>query len=188
MAKSKQINWESGFYQSTESCIIQYSGQEIVINSRITGRHDTIDYTAAYTIRTTPEWKTTAFEIRYTLNAAPHHVEARHENGQWIVNGVVREEFNNCIDIDITVTPFTNALPINRIDLQLNKPQQIEVLYVNVLENSIYPVRQQYTKKSGTRYNFQNVPNDFEADIIVDSEGFVVHYPELFERASTGSP
>lgn len=183
MKNSKHVlRWESDLYKSTEQCVVDYRQQEIAVSSTVTGNYDSIKYTVEYTIRATLEWKTISFKISHTLNSASHQIEAEQKNGEWIVNGKVREEFRNCIDIDITVTPFTNSLPIHRLDLQFNKPEKIEVFYINVLENSIYPVVQQYTKKSDTCYNFQNVPNDFEADIITDTEGFVVHYPELFER------
>lgn len=120
--------------------------------------------------------------MTYTLNGIKYSVSASRSNRDWIVNGQVRPDLKNCTDIDISITPFTNSLPINRLRLDLNKPQPIEVLYIDVPENSIRASRQRYTRKSGTVYNFQTIPNDFEADIIVDNDGFVVHYPQLFER------
>lgn len=86
------------------------------------------------------------------------------------------------MDIDIALTPLTNSLPINRLTLAKNKAHITEVVYIDILEGTIRTAFQQYTKKSECVYNFQNVLNDFEATILVDKEGFVVHYPQLFER------
>ncbi len=91
-------------------------------------------------------------------------------------------EFKGCIDIDISLTPFTNSLPINRLQWRLNKPQQIKVLFLDILSQEILAVQQRYTKLSETEYKFENVPNDFEAIINVDDSGMVVNYPELFVR------
>jgi len=175
------IIWQSEYYRSTETCQVEIP-DEIVINSVITGRHDNTIYTAEYVIKISSEWKVKQFEIAYSLNGIKNLVTGIHHPKGWIINKQERPEFKNCVDIDITVTPFTNSLPINRLKLPVNVPRQIDVLYIDVLENRIYPVKQQYTKKSNTEYNFQNVPNDFEADIGVDKEGFVAHYPGLFER------
>lgn len=180
----KGIIWTSRFYHSSENCIVSRGGNEIVIKSSIAGNYDSIDYHVEYLIKTTLDWNVVSFEVMYALNGIKHSISALHTD-TWIVNGQTREEFKNCIDIDITLTPFTNTLPIKRLNLKPNKPQQIDVLYVDVLKNDIRVARQQYTKKSENKYNFQNVPNDFEADIIVDNDGFVVHYPELFEQFGT---
>lgn len=60
--------------------------------------------------------------------------------------------------------------------------QQIQVLYIDLLEGRIVPVRQYY-KRLGPIYPYMNIPNDFEADIRVDDAGFVIDYPTLFGRA-----
>lgn len=156
--------------------------KEIVISSVLTGALDTLHYTAEYLLKLSHRWQVNQFEISYVLNGISHSVSGAHTPDEWIINRQVKPEFKKCVDIDITLTPFTNSLPINRLRMNQDEPHQLEVLYINVLENRMYPVRQQYTKKSETTYNFQNIPNDFEADIIVDNQGFVVHYPQLFER------
>jgi hypothetical protein len=165
--------------------MVSQGNHEIAIKSSITGNHNNIQYYVKYLIKTTLNWNVVSFDIKYVLNGSRYSISASHVMDSWIINGQLREEFKNCIDIDITLTPFTNTLPIKRLNFQPTKPQPIEVLYIDVLENSIRVARQQYTKNSDTEYNFQNVPNDFEADIIVDNDGFVVHYPELFERIET---
>lgn len=177
----KSYHWKGIYYNSIENCAVNIAAHGIVIKSDIIGKHDNTSFNCEYRIETTTEWTTKSFEIRYTLNGISHTISALHET-DWIVNGETRPEFRNCTDIDITLTPFTNSLPINRLKLQNSKPQQIEVLYIDVLKNTFRIAQQQYTKRSASVYNFQNVPNDFEADIIVDNDGFVKHYPELFER------
>lgn len=60
----------------------------------------------------------------------------------------------------------------------------IRVIYLDLLEGQVQPVRQQYTRLSETQYHYQNVPNDFEAVITVDALGLVVDYPQLFTRTA----
>lgn len=178
----KTYRWKGIYYNSIENCSVDVAAHEIVIKSDITGKHDNISFSCQYHINAAADWKVISFRIIYTLSGVKHTISASHTHKGWMINGQVRPEFNNCTDIDITLTPCTNSLPVNRLKPQNNKPQQIEVLYIDVLENTFRITRQQYTKKSTSVYNFQNVPNDFEADIVVDNDGFVEHYPELFER------
>ena len=62
--------------------------------------------------------------------------------------------------------------------------RRIQVIYLDLLEQKITPVKQKYTRLSKTEYHYENVPNDFEAKIEVDELGFVVDYPSLFVRSS----
>jgi hypothetical protein len=56
----------------------------------------------------------------------------------------------------------------------------IQVIYINLLEQQIAHVRQHYLRLSETEYLFEDVPQDFEAIIQVDKQGFVVNYSSLF--------
>jgi uncharacterized protein len=92
--------------------------------------------------------------------------------------------FKGCLDVDIPLTPFTNSLPINRLQLALGEARQIRVIYLDLLERRIVPVNQKYIRLSRTEYHYENVPNDFEARIKVDDAGLVVDYPGLFVRTA----
>lgn len=178
----RKISWRGLDTDTIETCTIDLSENEILIQSVIKSKHQPVDIHCEYQIRTNASWVVKSFDVTYSYGNVNRRIYGLRNDTGWIINGKPHEDFNNCVDIDITLTPFTNSLPINRLTWELNKPMIIEVVYLDVLENVIRVAKQQYTRKSETSYNFQNVPNDFEADIIVDNEGFVVHYPNLFER------
>lgn len=85
--------------------------------------------------------------------------------GNWSNSGKRVEQFEGCIDIVISLTPLTNTLPINRLNLIQNEVQIIQVIYIDVLAQQMSPLRQQYIRLSNTLYNYQNIPNNFEANI-----------------------
>lgn len=99
-------------------------------------------------------------------------------------------EFDGCIDIDITATPFTNTLPIRRIDWQVGQSEDLKMLYITVPELSLSVSKQRYTclEKSaeGGLFRFQTIEDDgstsFEALLPVDADGVVLDYPGLFKR------
>lgn len=178
----KKCRWQGLYYNSTEECSIETSADKIVIKSSITGEHKKTTYHANYTIKTDSSWHTVSFEVECSFNKTQHRISGVHEKSGWMINNQFRKEFSSCIDVDITLTPLTNTLPINRLSLPIDQSRQIDILYINVFENKVYPVKQQYTRKTETIFNFQNVPNDFEADITVDADGYVTNYPKLFKR------
>jgi uncharacterized protein len=105
--------------------------------------------------------------------------------GHWTnADGSAATQFDGCMDIDFTATPFTNTLPIQRLGRQVGITHEIDVVYIVHPEFEIYPAKQFYTCLSademGARYHFKM--DDFERDITVDPEGFVTDYPDLFQR------
>jgi hypothetical protein len=62
--------------------------------------------------------------------------------GAWTMNGTLSPEFDECIDVDIPLTPFTNTLPINRLELLQQEQREIKVVYIDILEHQIKSVRQ----------------------------------------------
>jgi len=177
--------WTGIEYHSLENCLVNRVDDGVEITSTILGTYDHIIYQVDYFIRLNSSWETTYFEI-----------ESRHSNqgirfvfestgaGTWMANGNVLPEFEGCMDIDIPLTPLTNTLPINRLNLKPWEEAEIQVLYLDLLRQEIKPVRQKYARVSEKVYHYENVPNDFEADIIVDDMGFVVDYPTLFKRTA----
>jgi hypothetical protein len=88
------------------------------------------------------------------------------------------------MEVDIPLTPFTNSLPVNRLQLVDGQEKNIDVIYIDLLEDSIKKVKQKYRRISAEVYHYENVPNDFEAEITVDEAGFVIDYPQLFTRTA----
>jgi uncharacterized protein len=177
------ILWTGREYYSLENCLIDESASGVEISSTIVGHYEEKIYKVEYHIKTNAHWETIFFEIisRHSNQTETISYESDGK-GNWKKAGQPQSPFNGCIDIDIPLTPFTNTLPIRRLQLQSHQTREIQVLYCDLLQRQIMPVRQQYTCLSATEYHYENVPNDFEANIQVDGAGFVVDYPALFVR------
>jgi len=177
------ILWSGREYFSLENCLIKPGIEGNLITSTIVGYYEEKIYKVDYRIETDAHWHTRVMEIHCSHD---HHTFSNllqaDGHGRWTCNGMPVPELDGCIDVDIPVTPFTNTLPIRRLQLQYKETREISVVYCDVLARNIGRVAQQYTCLSDTAYHYQNVPNDFEATIRVDRSGFVVDYPELFVR------
>lgn len=91
-----------------------------------------------------------------------------------------------CIDVDIMLTPLTNALPIQRLALTLGESREISVAYVAAPDFTVRPFRQRYTRLDDSdgqqRYRYESLESGFSADLPVDDDGFVVAYPSIWRR------
>ncbi|HSR18393.1 MAG TPA: putative glycolipid-binding domain-containing protein [Ignavibacteriaceae bacterium] len=180
-----QVNilWTGREYYSLENCLMTKNHAGSEISSVIIGMYNKEIYRVEYFIKTNEIWETLFFELKIQLYNNKNVFSYKSDGkGNWTLLEKPANEFNGCTDIDIPLTPFTNTLPINRLNLNINESRVIKVIYIDVLNSEIKPVQQKYSRMTEAKYKFENVPNDFEAVITVDESGFVVDYHELFER------
>lgn len=90
----------------------------------------------------------------------------------------------NVLDVDLGSSPLMNTLPIRRLGL-LKLPagtsRPIAVAWVLVPSLEVVVANQTYTALGDGRIRFAS--DTFHAELTVDSEGYVTHYPGLAERA-----
>lgn len=176
------IIWTGREYYSLENCLVNYSESGAEILSTIIGHYQQVIYKVDYRITTNSNWETLALEINSRHGDTLQVLRFDKDGKGWLRNGETVSMFDGCIDVDIPLTPFTNTLPIRRLKLKENDKREIKVIYCDLLNEEIKPVTQSYRCISPTRYHYQNVPNDFEAEIEVDENGLVKDYPQLFVR------
>lgn len=163
----KQILWKGIADQSLEYCSITNDKSGIQVHSSIVGSSENIIFKVVYQIELDPNWQVKYYELK---------AEMSDSDNIWSASD------KNCGDIDIPLTPFTNSLPINRLKLSIGQKQIIDVIYIDVLQREIRHLKQFYKRLNKNTYRYENIPNDFEAEIKVDEDGLVIEYPQLFTR------
>ncbi|WP_341842059.1 putative glycolipid-binding domain-containing protein [Chitinophaga caseinilytica] len=177
----RQIVWKGLYYQMMEYCSIDASGTDIRINGTIVGFGEDVPFSVSYDIVTDRAWQMSGLEMAIERDGDCSWISLHRDiNGKWTQTGHTRDEWDHCIDVDISLTPFTNTLPIRRLGLQPGERTQIDALYINVLKNEIKPVTQFYTRLDENRYLYEGVLKDFKREIITDEDGLVIDYPGLF--------
>jgi hypothetical protein len=136
-----------------------------------------------YELGMSKDWVISNVNINACLGNVDHSFSLNHNgHGGWFNSGKEWKHLEGCIDLDITLTPFTNSLPINRLNPKLNRQIDIDVVYIDVLQFDINPQRQHYIQLDENTYRFSHDRDDFTADILVDGGKLVTRYPGLFER------
>lgn len=136
---------------------------------------------ARYTVEADAEWRTR--RVLVELNDGARIEMLSDGAGHWRrADGTPLPELDGCIDPDISITPFTNTLPIRRLGLAVGDAAEIGVAYVLVPQLSLHAAPQRYTRLGDRLWRFDSLDSGFTADISVDEAGFVVGYPGLFRR------
>ncbi len=178
----QNIIWSGKKFQSLENCRINTTASGFEISSNIIGIFNNKIVNAEYIILTTKNWKTRSFQIDLLMDGNKITYEYESDTiGNWTTKGEPVVELNDCIDIDISLTPFTNTLPINRLIMNENDQQEINVVYIDLLEQKIKNIQQRYTKQDADRYLYQNITIPYEATLIITETGLVKDYPHVFE-------
>jgi hypothetical protein len=93
---------------------------------------------------------------------------------------------DGCIDVDISLTPFTNTLPIRRLNLKPANTQMLEVAYIDGEEMKVRSAWQRYTclraSARGGLYRYESMASGFTRDLEVDADRLVLDYPEIWRR------
>jgi uncharacterized protein len=106
----------------------------------------------------------------------------RGNDGTWSVNKEVRPDLKGAIDIDLAFSPFTNTLPIRRLNLALGFRAEITTAYIDASSFRVVTDPQAYTRTGVDLYLYESLDSDFRRRIRVDGDGFVIDYPGLYSR------
>ncbi len=153
----------------------------------VIGEFDKTAVRIRYRLQCDGDWRVRELAIE-TLDREGRKVQLRADGaGNWIdEHGRPLTQFATCLDVDIMVTPFTNTLPIRRLQLRPSDSREIEVVYVAVPSLELTRARQRYTclerNTAGGRYQYESLATGFRADLTVDANGLVLDYPGLFSR------
>lgn len=114
------------------------------------------------------------------------HLEVRRgRDGTWSVNQELRPDLKGAVDIDLSFSPFTNTLPVRRLNLPIGVRAEIITAYVDVPSLRVTPDPQAYTRTAINLYLYESLDSDFSREITVDADGFLIDYPGLYLRHPT---
>jgi uncharacterized protein len=112
--------------------------------------------------------------------------------GHWIdAAGAALSALDGCLEIDLSISPFTNTLPIRRLALHPGQSADLLVAYITLPDLAVGPVKQRYTclehTTEGGLYRYEGLESGFTAHLRVDAQGVVQDYPGLWERVRNPS-
>jgi uncharacterized protein len=161
---------------------IEPEGDGLNATGVVVGEGDAGSYAGWFHLFIDADWRVTRFAVHHTAGTWLH-LQA-HGLGQWIDDrNQPLSEFDGCIDIDISATPFTNTLPVRRLSWQAGQSRDLEMLYIPFETLKPRRDRQRYTCLQPSRlFRYEGLLDGFTAEITIDEDGLVVDYAGLFQR------
>jgi hypothetical protein len=113
----------------------------------------------------------------------------RTDDGMWLIDHgkgeTERNEFDGACDVDVAGSVTFTALPIRRLGLHREPGEaDLPVLYISMPDLTVTLVRQTYRtvsiNENGAIINYTDAHRS--ADIVVDTDGLPVTYPEVATR------
>ena len=179
----KTVRWRPVEGEGLEHLGVRATGSAIHVESMLIGGEADRNYGIHYRIECDPDWCVRTLSI---ASASGERLEMLSDgNGHWrLPDGTPQPQYDGCIDVDFTGTPFTNTLPIRRLNLTPSHGGvRLRVLYVPFATLEPLADTQIYTcLDAGRKYRYQAAERPFVAELPVDADGFVIDYPGLFER------
>jgi hypothetical protein len=132
-------------------------------------------------------WTTLAMDTEVVRDGGSRRfLLERSPDGTWRVDGTPAPDLDGCTDVDITSTPFTNTLPIQRLNLAVGDTHVIKAAWLEVPELAVQSLDQRYTRLpsegGNDRYEYQSLPEGATYQLIVDSDGIVIDYERIAVR------
>lgn len=182
-----KVIWENQADTGLEHFYLQQSEQEIIADGIVIGLEEGAAFRIRYQIHCDLQWRVRKAVIQ-SLEEDEQILRFVSDGlGGWTNgSGSPAPELDGCVDVDITATPFTNTLPIRRLNLKPGQSAEIRVVYFIVPQMHVRVDPQRYTclenRNDGGKYRFESLTDGFTAEITVDDEGLVENYPGLFKR------
>jgi hypothetical protein len=104
----------------------------------------------------------------------------------WRVDGVLRPDLEGAEEPDLSVTPFCNTFPIRRTPNGAGESLTVDIAFIDGPALTVARSRQRYDRQGPGRVRYVALGESlgFEADLVVDEMGLVLHYEHLFERVT----
>jgi hypothetical protein len=104
----------------------------------------------------------------------------------WRVNGESRPDLEGAAEPDLSVTPFCNTFPIRRTPETPGLSLTLDTAFIDGPSLTVTRSKQRYDRQGPGRVRYVDLGRSqgFEADLVVDGAGLVLHYQHLFQRIS----
>jgi uncharacterized protein len=142
-----------------------------------------------YAIALDPSWATRrAHVIGESAQGTAETQLERDATGGWRIDGKPAPHLDDCVDVDLEASAFTNAFPQHRLQLSVGQSADAPAAYVRAPGLQVERLEQSYARLEGdrkqSRYDYASPSFDYRAELVYDEFGLVLEYPGLAVRVA----
>ena len=148
--------------------------------------HDEAPLEVRYRIECDADWRTRTVSVEQRLGLQQSSLSlAVDTGGTWSdQRGDLIGTLAGCLDVDLEMTPITNSLPVNRLNLAIGQVEEIAVAWIRFPSLEIVRASQSYERLADRKYRYRSLGSGFTAEIDVDEIGLTVRYEGIWERVT----
>lgn len=178
--------WRRRDLPSLEHCRLMEVQHATIIQGSVVAMLDSQPCHVGYMISCDPDWSTRTVAVTCVSGDTTRRLQLRRsESGEWWQDDVRLPEFDGLVDIDVSISPSTNTLPIRRLNLASGASATTDALWVRFPHLALERLPQRYTRIDEHRYVYESRNGSFRADLEVDREALVVRYGDIWERVTS---
>lgn len=196
----RTVLWRELEQPGTHWCELAQEGGGWQIDGMVLTAEEGVPIQARYRINLDQRWATRSAEITVLRGSGDErrlhvHVDAEQ---RWQIErepvaeiGVVSEDtaaLDGIFDIDLSLSPATNTLPIRRLAPAIGEAVDVTAVWIGFPELAVELLPQRYTRLDERLYRYESNDGDFVAEIAVDELGLVVSYEGLWQRIAEAGP
>jgi hypothetical protein len=183
----REVIWRALAWSGIERLFLDVGGAGVTAKGQLVGDPDGAPIGVLYEIRCDAAW--TVHRVSVHVLAGGRLDLTRALDGTWAANGRSLPGLRDCVDVDLSLTPFTNSLPIRRLGLAPGQAADLDVAYIKLPDLAVAATRQRYTRQHrdgrGALYRYES--GTFRADVAVDDDGLVTTYEGLWDAVPVSS-
>ena len=167
-----------------EHCRLWVGREQSVLEGRVLVAEAESPLEIGYTVACNRKWETQAVDVVLIGGESSRVLELRRdEQNRWWRDDARLPDMDGLVDVDLSVTPATNTLPIGRLGLDVGASAAVDAVWVRFPELTLERLPQRYTRLDARRYRYES-GGAFVAELEVDVHDLVVRYGELWERVA----
>lgn len=179
------VLWRRVDEVSVEHCRLLRLADAYVLDGRVLTMVDAQPFQVHYIIDCDLGWSTRTVQIATIHGITNQTLQLRRDaSGSWWRDGTRMPEFDGLIDVDLSISPSTNTLPIRRLGLETGAAASTDAVWVRFSALSMERLPQRYTRTDERQYLYESRGGSFTADLEIDDHGMVLRYGDLWARVT----
>lgn len=181
--KTKTVLWTSPSLRSTEYFTLTPQTDGFRLNGTINLLLEDQPTQVIYHIDCDLKWITRRVEMQQRRPDGEKRLILTVDNAlDWYNDGTPIPWATGRTDIDLSITPSTNMLPIRQHALQIGESRAVNCVWVQPPALTLSILRQLYTRIDARHYDYAAPSLNFKAVLSVDEDAVIVKYGDLWDQ------